>query len=277
MLIDTHCHLDFEAFDHDRSEVLARAAAAGVGRIIAPALDLDNVGQVVALAEKHASVYAAVGVHPNSAAAWQDAWLAELRAAAAHPKVIAIGEIGLDYHRDRALPAVQRRAFEAQLALAAELGLPVIVHNRQADEDVLGLLAASQLPGRSRAGVLHSFSSNSEVAGRGLALGFLLGFSGPLTYKSAEALRQVAAEAPAERILIETDAPFLAPQSRRGQRNEPANVRFVADKLAALRGLTTDQAAGLATANALRLFWPQEETDGAGPSVGSVHGQPIRR
>jgi TatD DNase family protein len=257
MLIDTHCHLDFERFDDDRDAVVARAQEAGVGRIIVPALDLDNAEIVLKLAEKYAGVFAAVGVHPNSAANWQDSWLRALRELAAHPKVVAIGEIGLDYYRDHCPPAIQRRALQRQLELAADLNLPVILHNREADHDMLELLAASPISKRSAPGVLHSFSSDWDMAQQALDKGFYIGFTGPLTYPKSDSLREVAARVTLERLLVETDAPFLAPQPRRGRRNEPAYVTFVAEGLEALRGLETSEITRITTENAVRLFGPQ--------------------
>lgn len=263
MLIDTHCHLDFEWYDADRDEVVARAAAAGVTRIIVPGIDLDSSRQAITLAEKYEGVYAAVGVHPNSSAAWQDPWLDSLRVLAQHRKVVAIGEIGLDYYRDRSPRPVQHRAFQAQLALAAELGLPVIVHNRDASADVLRLLRESPLttnpqpptPGpQPRLGALHSFAADWPTAEAALALGFYLGFTGPITYKNAEELRQIAGRVPLERLLIETDAPFLSPHPHRGQRNEPAYVALVVERLAALHNLPLNQLAEQTTHNATYLF-----------------------
>ena len=256
-LIDTHCHLDFERFDEDREEVLARAAAAGVARIVVPALDLDNCPAVLRLAGQYAPVYAAVGVHPNSSAGWEEAWLDTLRQLAHHEKVVAIGEIGLDYHWDESPRAVQQRAFAAQLQLAAELGLPVIVHNRESSADVIALLQASPLAHGERPGVLHSFSATWEAAQAALELGFYLGFTGPVTFKKADDLRAVAARVPPARLLVETDAPFLAPQQHRGRRNEPAYVGLVAKRLAALHGITAEALAQQTTENAIRLFGEQ--------------------
>ncbi len=258
VLIDTHCHLDFESFQDDVDAVVARAAVAGVTTIVVPALDLANAPAVLALAERFPGVYAAIGVHPNSAAGWRDTWIDDLRALAEHEKVVAIGEIGLDYYWDKTPPATQHRALAAQLDLAGELGLPVIIHNRDASADVLALLATAQRrwPGASSAppGVLHSFSADDETADAALELGYTLGFTGPLTFKKADDLRAIAARVPLERIVVETDAPFLSPEPHRGRRNEPAYVRLVAERLAGVRGQPYDAIARATTANAHRLF-----------------------
>jgi TatD DNase family protein len=254
MLVDTHCHLDFDRFDDDREAVVKQALAAGVQRIIVPAVDLDNCPAVLELAGRYEQVYAAVGVHPNSTAGWQDGWLEQVRDFAQHEKVVAIGEIGLDYYWDRSPKAIQHQALRWQLYLAADLGLPVIIHNRDSDEDVLRLLAESPLNGGDGPGVLHSFSASWETAEEALAMGFYLGFTGPVTYKKADELRSIAARVPSERMLVETDAPFLAPQEHRGKRNEPAFVTYVAERIAEVRGQTTDEVAQQTTENALRLF-----------------------
>lgn len=254
MLFDTHCHLDFERFDGDRDEVVARAVTAGVKRIVVPALDLENAPKVLALADRYEEVYTAVGVHPNSSAPWQDAWVDQLRELAAHEKVVAIGEIGLDYYWDRSPKETQQRAFRQQLALAAELELPVIIHNRESDADVLRLLAASPLHGKERPGVLHSFLSTWETAEAALEMGYYLGFTGPLTYAGNDELRAVVERAPTDRLLVETDAPFLSPQAHRGERNEPAYVRLIAAQMAKILGLKEATIAAMTTDNAACLF-----------------------
>jgi len=253
-LVDTHCHLDMPQFRDDRTAVIERAAAAGVSQIVVPAIDLENITAVTDLASAHAGVFAAVGIHPNSCANWSADWLTAVRAAAARPKVVAIGEIGLDYYWDDAPKEVQHEALAQQLALAADLNLPVIIHNRESSADVIRLLAASPLAGRENPGVLHSFSADWETAQAALDMGFYLGFTGPVTFKKADDLREIARKAPLDRILVETDAPYLAPQPYRGKRNQPAYVTFVAERIAAERGVETAVIAQYTTANARRLF-----------------------
>ncbi|PJF26917.1 MAG: hydrolase TatD [Phototrophicales bacterium] len=257
-MIDTHCHLNFHQFDADRAAVVERAARAGVARILIPAVDADSASQAVALAAEYSSVFASVGIHPNDTTDFSDSTLDPIRDLAATPKVVAVGEIGLDYHWDKSPKESQWRAFEAQLALARDLEMPVIIHNREASEDVIAILEtwSRDLPPtlRERPGVLHSFSAPQSIADRALACGFYLGFTGPITYKNADDLRQIAATMPLDRLLIETDAPYLSPVPYRGQRNEPAYVRLVAERIAALRRLPFDEIASATTANAAQLF-----------------------
>jgi TatD DNase family protein len=255
MFTDTHCHLDLPQFDPDRDAVLARAVAAGVGRILIPGIDLETSRRALALAERHPALRVAIGVHPNATATFTDAIIAELRALARHPKVDAIGEIGIDLYWKTVPLEQQARAFRAQLALAAELDLPVIIHDREAHVEVMRILREAAPP----AGVvLHAFSGEAALAEEALSLGFYLGVDGPLTYKKNDALRAVFVAAPLARILIETDAPYLTPdappRARRGARNEPAYVRDVAERLARVRGLPVDTVASATTANARRLF-----------------------
>lgn len=265
-LIDTHCHLDFNAYDGIRDEIVREAAESGVTRLIDPGTDLARSRAAVELAGTYPGVFAAVGIHPGSTAGFSDAVLDDIRTLAAHPKVVAIGEIGLDYYRDDAPREVQWAALEAQLALAAGLELPVIIHNREASDDILGILSTwvASLPAalKERPGVLHSFSAPQETADRGLALGLYLGFTGPITFKNADDLRRIAAHVPVDRILVETDGPFLTPHPYRGRRpNRPAYVRFIAERIAALRAMPYDELAAQTTANAERLFaLPRDET-----------------
>ncbi|MCY3834341.1 MAG: TatD family hydrolase [Chloroflexi bacterium] len=257
-LVDTHCHLYFHRYDADRDEVLRRARGAGVNRVIVPAIDLESCRQALELATSFDGVFAAVGIHPNSSAEFDDSVLDALRRFAGASKVVALGEIGLDYYWEKSPQAQQWRAFESQLELAIELELPVIIHNRDASADLMKILA-DWAPGapaklRGRLGVLHSFSAALDIAERALALGLYLGFTGPITFKNAEELRSVARRVPVDRLLIETDAPFLAPQPRRGKRNEPAYVRYINDKVAELHGVSAEEMARQTTRNAERLF-----------------------
>jgi TatD DNase family protein len=250
-LADTHCHLDYAHFEADREAVLERALEAGVERVLAPGTDLESSRRVVALAERYEMVRAAVGVHPTSTGDFDDEMLAQLRDLAQHPKVDAVGEIGIDLYWQIVPLFTQQRALEAQLELAASLDLPVIIHDRDAHTEVMEALRA----GAPSAGVvLHAFSGDEAMARAALRAGYYLGVDGPLTYKKNEALRTIFAAAPQDRILIETDAPYLPPQGWRGKRNEPAYVRAVAEKLAEIRGLTVGAAAAATSANAARLF-----------------------
>lgn len=254
MLVDTHCHLDFDRFDEDRDEMIQRAVEAGVRKMIVPAVDLETIPQVLALTEKSQWLYAAVGVHPNSTANLPENWLEQIREYAAHHKVIAIGEIGLDYYWDNSPKETQHKAFSAQLELAFDLELPVIIHNREASADVLSHLRDCSLSEIDKAGVLHSFMADWDTAVDAVDLGYFLGFTGPITYKKNDELREIATEMPLDRILVETDAPFLAPQVKRGKRNEPAYVQYINDFIAALRGVSPELMANMTTENAACLF-----------------------
>ncbi|MBI2302308.1 MAG: TatD family hydrolase [Armatimonadetes bacterium] len=255
-LIDTHTHLQFRAFDADRDAVLQRAAEAGVERIVVVGCDLPSSRAAVALAAEHAGrVYAAVGVHPHEAASLDAVGLAELRRLAARPGVVAIGECGLDYYRDRCPRDVQQRAFALQQRLAVELGLPLVVHSREAVDDVLRSLAEK---GGSRTRVvLHCFTTDPEAAERVVAAGCWLGMDGPVTYPKATDAHRIAQEVPLARLLLETDCPYLAPQAVRGKRCEPAHVRAVAERVAELRGMECEELAAATAASAAEFFgWP---------------------
>ena len=248
-LIDSHAHLNFPQFDADREAVIARARKAGLVAILNVGTDLASSRTAVKLAEKYDFLYAAVGVHPHDARTLTPTVLDELRRLARHPKVVAIGEIGLDYYRDLSPRPMQQWAFADQLALAAELGLPVVVHSREAHDDVL-----ATLQGWDGVGVLHSYSAGPERLEEVLELGFYIGISGPVTFPKANRLRAVAATVPLERLLVETDCPYLTPVPHRGRRNEPAYVQYVVEAVARARE-TSPKAVARATAdNARRLF-----------------------
>lgn len=253
-LLDSHTHLSFPQFDADREAVIQRAREAGLVAIIEIGADLESSRAAVALAEAH-DFYAAIGIHPHDAETLTPAALAELRELARHSKVVAIGEIGLDYYRDLSPRDAQRRAFEAQLALAAETGVPIVIHCREAWEDTLAVLRGfAAQAGGLRYGVIHSYSGGLGRLEEVLALGFSIGLSGPVTFPKSERLRAVAAAVPLERLLVETDCPYLTPQPHRGERNEPAYVRYVVEEIARVRGLSVEEVARVTTANAWRLF-----------------------
>jgi TatD DNase family protein len=258
-LIDTHAHLDFSQFDADRQDVIERAQAAGVAAIVNVGTDLRSSRRAVALASKYGMLYAAVGTHPHHAKKLDGDTLAKLRDLAQETKVVAVGEIGLDYYRNLSPPDVQRRAFRAQLAWAARLGKPVIIHDREAHDEVMDILTdwASGLKGSAlagRLGVLHTFSGDLRMANRAIDLGFFVSISGPVTYKNARELPVIVQTLPLDRLLVETDCPYLAPHPHRGKRNEPAYVRLVAGRIAELRGMPFDDLAEATTSNARRLF-----------------------
>lgn len=260
-LIDTHCHLDFVAYEEDLEEVLNRSRDFGVYRVINPAIDLESSEKIISLAASYDMVFAAVGIHPNSATIWESTSLQKIRALAKHPKVVAVGEIGLDYYRDYAPRDLQKEIFIEQLALAAELGLPVIIHNRDATEDLLSILKEYiqhlkiKLPALStRPGVLHSFSGDTNAALEAVDLNFFIGITGPITFKNAVELQRVVARISSDKLLVETDSPFLTPHPNRGKRNEPGFVHYVAEKIAELKSMTLDQIASITTNNAEYLF-----------------------
>jgi TatD DNase family protein len=250
-LIDTHAHVASAQFDADRAEVLARAAEADVARIIEIGYDLESSRAAVALAEAHPQIYAVVGIQPNHAHEAPDGWADELRALAARPKVVGIGEIGMDYHWKVAPPELQERFFRDQLALARELGLPVVIHSREAQDDTLRILGDAA---RGQPGIMHSFSGGWAYAQACLEIGFMLSFSGPLTFPKATDLHEAARLAPLDMLLTETDSPYLSPHPQRGKRNEPARVRLVAERLAALRDLPLGAVADQIWRNAERIF-----------------------
>ena len=266
-LVDTHCHLDLPQFDADRAAVIERAEQVGVRTIVVPAIDLDSCRRVLALADRYAHIYAAVGVHPNDCAGFDAAARKALRAAAQHPKVVAVGEIGLDYYWKKVAPDRQRAALHAQLELAVELGLPVILHSREGADRPAACHAdllceiAQMGPHIRKArgagaiiGVWHAFAGNLTEAQQALRLGLALGLGGAITFQNARRLHALAPQLPLERLMLETDAPYLAPHPYRGRRNEPAYVPLIADRLARLLGTTADATASATTATARACF-----------------------
>jgi TatD DNase family protein len=249
MLVDSHAHLDFPQFDHDREKVVQRAREAGLVAILNVGTNLASSRAAVALAQKYDFVYAAVGVHPHDAKTVTSTVLDKLRTLARHPTVVAVGEIGLDYYRDLSPRPVQRRAFADQLALATELALPVVVHSRQAHDDVLAALR-----GWEGTAVLHTYSAGPERLDQVLELGFSIGISGPVTFPKADRLRAVAAHVSLDRLLVETDCPYLTPVPYRGRRNEPAYVQYVVEAVARARRMPIHVVAQATVDNARRLF-----------------------
>ncbi|HMU54139.1 MAG TPA: TatD family hydrolase [Nitrospira sp.] len=256
MLIDTHVHLDDPRFDADRDATVARAREAGVGTFITIGCDLATSRAAVELAGRYESVYASIGVHPHEVKHIGDGWYDEFRRLAEDPKVVAYGEIGLDYHYNHSSPQQQRDRFREQVRLARELHLPVIIHTREAQEDTVAILReerASEI-----GGVFHCFSGDAWLAKDALELGFYLSFSGILTFNNASMLRDIAKQTPLDRLLVETDCPYLTPVPHRGKRNEPAYVSLVARQLATLHaeqaGLTLEDIGRITTENAKRLF-----------------------
>jgi TatD DNase family protein len=253
MLIDSHCHLDFEVLANDRVGVLTRAAEAGISGMVTISTFVDKFAEIAAIAEAHDNVWCSVGTHPHNADQELHVQTADLVRLAAHPKCVAIGEAGLDYFYDNAPREAQAEGFRRHIAAARETGLPLVIHTRAADEDTIAILEDETEKGAFPF-VLHCFSSGAELARRGLALGGYVSFSGILTFKNAEEIREVAAFVPADRVLVETDAPYLAPVPHRGQSNEPAFVRHTAERLAEVRGVPFETIAEQTTRNFARLF-----------------------
>ena len=253
MLVDTHAHLMDTAFANDLAAVLERAAAAGVVAMVCVGYDEQSSIAAVALAERYPNIVAAVGIHPNSSGAARPGAFERIEELATHPRVVGIGETGLDNYRKRTPPAVQRDWFKRHLDLAARLDLPVIVHNRDADAEVGPILLdwSRETGGR---GVLHCFSGGDAMLEAGLEAGFTVSFAGPVTYKNAGELPLRAQRVPLDRVVVETDCPYLPPHPHRGQRNEPAHVRLTAARLAELHGVPLEHIEKATTENARRLF-----------------------
>ncbi|MBY8914752.1 TatD family hydrolase [Bacillus sp. YC2] len=252
MLFDTHAHLNAEQFDTDLEEVIERAKSEQVERIVVVGFDRPTITRAMELIEEYDFIYAAVGWHPVDAIDMTDEDLSWIKELSSHEKVVAIGEMGLDYHWDKSPKDIQKEVFRKQIALAKEVDLPIIIHNRDATEDVVTILkeeGAEQV-----GGIMHCFTGSAEVAQQCMDMNFYISFGGPVTFKNAKKPKEVAKEIPNDRLLIETDCPFLTPHPFRGKRNEPSYVKYVAEQLAELKGMTYEEIASITTENAKRLF-----------------------
>lgn len=252
MLFDTHAHLDDKRFDDDRDELIRGLPERGVSRVITPGIDVDSSKKCVDLADKYDIVYAGVGIHPHEASKLEDNYLDQLRTMAQNKKVVAIGEIGLDYYYDFSPRDIQKQRFIEQIELAAELKLPIIIHNRDSHEDMLNILREHKE--LINGGVMHCFSGSWEMAKIVLDLGLYISLAGPVTFKNAKKPVEVAKNVPLDRLLIETDSPYLTPVPYRGKRNDPGHVALVAQKIAEIRGITAEEVGRITTENALNLF-----------------------
>jgi len=253
MLVDSHCHLDFPDFAAELDAVVARARQAGIGRIVTISTRVRQHAQVLAVAERFPDVFCSVGTHPHHSAEEPEVDAQVLIARAQHPKVVAIGEAGLDYHYDSSPREAQAASFRQHIAAARDTGLPLVIHSRDCDADMAAILEDEMGKGAFPA-VLHCFTGGRDLARKGIALGLSISFTGILTFKRSDELRAIAAELPADRILVETDAPYLAPLPYRGKRNEPAYTVETAKVLAATRGVSLDEITRQTTENFFRLF-----------------------
>jgi TatD DNase family protein len=253
MIVDSHCHLDFPDLAEDRAGVIARAKTAGVGLMVTISTRVRRFDAIRAIVEAHDEVYGSVGTHPHQAAEEPDVATADLVRLSEHPKIVAIGEAGLDYHYDKSPRDAQAQGFRRHIAAARETGLPLVIHSRSADEDMIRILEDEMGKGAFPA-VLHCFSSGAELARRGVELGLYVSFSGILTFRNSQDIRDIAAEVPEDRLLVETDAPYLAPVPHRGKTNEPAFTAHTAAVLADVRGWTLDYTADRTTRNFADLF-----------------------
>jgi TatD DNase family protein len=253
MLVDSHCHLDFPQFAAELDAIVGRARASGIGTMLTISTLWSRFSDVLAVAERFDNVFCSVGVHPHESASEGGVGVDALVTASAHPKVVAFGETGLDYHYEHSPRADQLRSFRTHIAAARETGLPVVIHSREADDDTIAVIEDEMTRG-GFSGVLHCFGSSLQVAERFVALGLYISFSGVLTFRNADSLRTAAAALPHDRLLVETDAPYLAPVPLRGRRNEPAYVAHTAGELARVRGVSVETIARETTENFFRLF-----------------------
>lgn len=251
-VFDTHAHLNDEAYDTDQDEMIQRARQAGITLIVNIGFNLTSSLESIDLADRYDLIYASVGIHPHDAAEAGPGYLEELQKMARHPKVVAIGEIGLDYYRDLSPRPVQRQVFLEQIALAKKLQKPIIIHDRDAHGDMMDILRKEKLG--PAGGVMHCYSGSWEMARELLAMGFYLSIAGPVTFPNAAKLKDVAARVPPDRLLIETDAPYLTPMPYRGRRNEPAHILYTAAEIARLRGMEIEDLAQMCAENGRKLF-----------------------
>ena len=252
MLFDTHVHLNDDQFDDDLEEVIERARLNGVERMVVVGFDEKTIKRAMELIDTYDFMYAAIGWHPVDAIDLTDSYLDWIEELTAHPKVVAIGEIGLDYHWDKSPKDIQQAVFRRQIQLAKKLDLPIIIHNREATEDVVTIL--EEEGAAEVGGIMHCFSGSPETAKRCLEMNFYISLGGPVTFKNAVKPKEVAKEVPLDRLLIETDCPYLAPHPYRGKRNEPSYVKLVAEQIADLKEISFDEVARATTENANRLF-----------------------
>ncbi|MFI4994207.1 MAG: TatD family hydrolase [Hyphomicrobiales bacterium] len=270
MLVDSHCHLDFPDLAADEAGVIARAERAGVGLLMTISTRVRRNASLQAIAARHDNIVFTVGTHPHHAAEEADVRVSDIIGLSAHPKCVGIGEAGLDYHYDRSPRDVQEKVFRTNIAAARETGLPLVIHARDADDDMIRILTQEMGQGAFKA-VLHCFTSSEKLARIGLDLGFYISFSGVLTFKRSDELRRIAGIVPLDRFLVETDAPYLAPEPYRGKPNEPAYVVETAKVLAATRYVTLDRIADLTTANFHALFVKAASPEHAAASTAPVH------
>ncbi|MBU5266087.1 TatD family hydrolase [Virgibacillus proomii] len=252
MLFDTHVHLNARDFFEDRDETIKRAIAAGVKYMVVVGFDRETIPLAIEIAEQYKTIYAAVGWHPVDAIDMTDRELEWIKELSAHPKVVAIGEMGLDYHWDKSPKDVQKEVFRKQIRLAKKLNMPIIIHNREATEDIIEVLKEEDAA--SVGGIMHCYNDSVDYVQTCLDMNFYISLGGPVTFKNATLPKEVAVQVPLDRLLIETDAPFLTPHPYRGKRNEPAYVKLIAEKIAELRGVSLEEISEATTKNAISLF-----------------------